>query len=545
MATHQVRTRPPRSDSREPLEIASRTDEVSGYLEDAAHYPGGHASAVAFPRDEAQLASLIRENATILPVGAQSSLTGGATPMGEVVLNLSKLIAIAEPAAEQITVQPGVTMTHLRERLTAIDKCYPPVPTYEGATVGGVVSTNAAGAATFKYGTTRDWVHGLTVMLSCGELLDLQRGQVRAVNGRFEIARPSGTVTVPVPTYRVPAVPKHSAGYYTAPDMDLIDLFVGAEGTLGVVTSVTLNVLPRRPETCLLLIAVEHELQATRIASRLRDASLRTRRDGDPDGLDVVAIEHLDRRCLELLREDGVDRRRHISIPETAEVVLLVHVELPSGTGTDQVHEQVAQAASAEVLGGPITSLCRLLEDEGLLGATELASPGDLLRTTEFLGFREAVPEAVNRRIGTAKRTVDSTIHKTAADMIVPFSKLAESIHLFRSAFESRHLDYAIWGHLSDANLHPNVIPQTVEEMQLGKEAIMECGREIIRLGGSPLAEHGVGRNPIKQALLKLLHGEVGLAQMRAVKRALDPDCKLAPGVLFPVESEFLSETPL
>ena len=129
--------------------------------------------------------------------------------------------------------------------------------------------------------------------------------------------------------------------------------------------------------------------------------------------------------------------------------------------------------------------------------------------------------------------------------MIVPFSKLAESVRLFRSAFESRHLDYAIWGHLSDANLHPNVIPQTVEEMQLGKEAIMECGREIIRLGGSPLAEHGVGRNPIKQALLKLLHGEAGLAQMRAVKRALDPDCKLAPGVLFPVESEFLSETPI
>ena len=89
-------------------------------------------------------------------------------------------------------------------------------PPSRGATIGGIVSTNAADAATFKYGTTRDWVRGLSVMLACGELLDLERGQVRAADGRFAVEMSTGTITVPVPTYRMPDVPKHSAGYHAA-----------------------------------------------------------------------------------------------------------------------------------------------------------------------------------------------------------------------------------------------------------------------------------------------------------------------------------------
>ena len=86
---------------------------------------------------------------------------------------------------------------------------------------------------------------------------------------------------------------------------------------------------------------------------------------------------------------------------------------------------------------------------------------------------------------------------------------------------------------LSDGNLHPNVIPRSLDDVTAGKAAILEFGREAIRLGGAPLAEHGVGRNPVKQQLLELLYGKDGVDQMRAVKRALDPDWKLAPGVLF------------
>jgi D-lactate dehydrogenase (cytochrome) len=116
----------------------------------------------------------------------------------------------------------------------------------------------------------------------------------------------------------------------------------------------------------------------------------------------------------------------------------------------------------------------------------------------------------------------------------VPFHRLADSLTLYREAFAARGLEHAIWGHFSDGNLHPNVIPRSLDDVVKGKEALLEIGRAVVAMGGSPLAEHGVGRNPVKQALLRQMIGEEGIEQMRAVKRALDPEWKLAPGVLFP-----------
>jgi D-lactate dehydrogenase (cytochrome) len=117
--------------------------------------------------------------------------------------------------------------------------------------------------------------------------------------------------------------------------------------------------------------------------------------------------------------------------------------------------------------------------------------------------------------------------------MIVPFDRVLDSIALYRRTFERRGLPYAIWGHLSDGNLHPNVLPRSVDEVERGREALLEIARGVMALGGAPLAEHGVGRSALKQRLLRELYGEAGIDQMRAVKRALDPGWKLAPGVLF------------
>jgi FAD/FMN-containing dehydrogenase len=99
-------------------------------------------------------------------------------------------------------------------------------------------------------------------------------------------------------------------------------------------------------------------------------------------------------------------------------------------------------------------------------------------------------------------------------------------------------LQYAIWGHLSDGNLHPNVLPRNLDDVVRGREAIFEIARAVISMGGAPLAEHGVGRSPLKQRLLIELYGAAGIEQMRLVKRALDPDWKLAPGVLFSESGE-------
>src|SRR5581483_5500877 len=169
----------------------------------------------------------------------------------------------------------------------------------------------------------------------------------------------------------------------------------------------------------------------------------------------------------------------------------------------------------------------------GVLDDVEVAVPGDRARAAQFVALREGVPAAVNERVGRAKRQVDPRIEKTAADMIVPFDRVDELLELYDQEVRRRGLDAAVWGHICDGNLHPNVIPRSFADVEAGKEASARFGREVIRLGGSPLAEHGVGRNPIKQQLLAALYGAGGVDDMRAVKRALDPNWTLAPGVLF------------
>ena len=159
----------------------------------------------------------------------------------------------------------------------------------------------------------------------------------------------------------------------------------------------------------------------------------------------------------------------------------------------------------------------------GVLDDVEMAVPGDDARAASCWRVREAVPAAVNQRVGRAKQTIDARIEKTAADMVVPFDRLDELLTVYETGFGACGLDVAIWGHISDGNLHPNVIPRSLADVEAGKAVILELGREAIRLGGAPLAEHGVGRNTVKQRLLEQLYGKEGIDEMRAVKQAIDP----------------------
>ena len=511
-------------------------DLIRSYLDDAAHYPGGHATTLARPRSEADVSALLTSSDRVLPVGDQSSLTGGATPAGGTVLSTEALDQVVRTCESEIRVQAGVSLKSLQDTLDRQDAFYPPVPTYEGATVGGVVATNAAGAATFKYGSTRNWVRGLTVVLADGDVLDLRRGEVVAhEDGFFEIASRSGTRRVDIPRYVMPDVPKRSAGYFAAPTMDLVDLFIGSEGTLGVVTDVTFAVLPHRPASCLFWLPLSDEHNALTLVTTLRATSHATRRSHDPRGIDVAAIEYLDRRSLAIVQEDGAPRAADVTIPNETQVGLLIQLELPHRPAltSSRAYEQIANALDPTSLDTPLVRICRVFENAGVLDKVEVALPDDRRRRDQLLALREAVPEGVNRRVDAAKRAHPG-IHKTAADMIAPFDRFEDCLSLFRTAFARRRLDYAIWGHISDGNVHPNVIPTNLDDVTRGQSAILECGRSIITMGGCPMAEHGVGRNHVKQTLLRDLYGEDGIRSMREVKAALDPDWRLAPGVLFP-----------
>jgi D-lactate dehydrogenase (cytochrome) len=533
MAEWVVKAREARGEL-ESARLVADPDRVAPHLTDAAHVPGGHAAGLATPASEAAVAALLRASARVLPIGAQSSLTGGATPMGEVLLSTARLNRVEIPAPDRVHAGAGVTLAALDDLLAPAGRYYPPASTFVWATIGGNVATNAAGAATFKYGTTRDWVRALTVVLADGDVLDLERGACQAhPDGYFELDLARGRVRVPVPSYEMPAVAKLSAGYYARPGMDLVDLFIASEGTLGVVTEVTLRVLPARPPTCLALVPFGDRDRGIEFARALREDARIAQLTGGSRGIDVSAIEYMDGRSLALLREDAGGRADGVDIPAGAAVALLIALELPPGTTERDAFDQVVRLRDPDAPDTPLLRFCARLLAAGVFDDVLITMPGDSRGAGRLIAFREAVPSAVNAAIGRAQASVDARIEKTAGDMLVPVDRLAAFLDACAAEFGRRGLDAAVWGHVSDGNVHPNVIPRSFADVESGRAGLIALGREAIRLGGTPLAEHGVGRNPIKQLLLKELYSEEGIEAMRAVKRAIDPQWKLAPGVIF------------
>jgi D-lactate dehydrogenase (cytochrome) len=321
---HRIKAR--RANQASPPVIDRDEAVVSSFLSDAAHVPGGFAAGVTFPRNEAEVASLVAHATRVLPIGAQSSLTGGATPRGEVVLSTRALSTISSPAGDCVRVGAGVPLKELQRTLAAVGLYYPPVPTFDGAFVGGTIATNAAGAATFKHGSTRRWVNAVTIVLADGDVLDVTRGETMASHeGGFEIEATTGAVRrVPVPTYVMPDVPKLSAGYYAAPGMDLIDLFIGAEGTLGVVVEATLHVVAR-PRRIAALVRCTDDRQAVALTAALRrEAQAAWQGRG---ALDVAAIEYMDTRALRAVPDDAFSRAGVIR-PSGQSVMLLLQIEM-------------------------------------------------------------------------------------------------------------------------------------------------------------------------------------------------------------------------
>ena len=504
-----------RETPRPPVPPLSRDPAlVSSFLSDAAHVAGGFAEGVAFPEDEMDVATLVSSAGHVLAVGAQSSLTGGATPRGEVVMSTRALTRLDIESSDHVSVGAGVPLATLQRTLRARGLYYPPVPTYDGAFVGGTVATNAAGATTFKYGSTRQWIDGLTAVLSSGDVLDISRGEcVAGPSGEFEIALPSGGTLRPrVPSYRMPHVPKLSAGYHATPGMDLVDLFVGSEGTLAIIVAARLKVI-RRPRRSVALVRCRDDHQAVGLTAALRREAVDAWRGRGP--LDVAAVEYMDARALRVVPDEAF-ARSGLQRLAPDDVMVLVQIEV-----MDDGH--AALERFDEVLDS-----CGIVEDP------ILAAPDDDRTAQRLFDLREAVPASVNAAVAATKARTHPDIEKTAGDFVVPVDRMEESIAVYRETFERRGLNYAIWGHVSDGNLHPNVIPESLDDVANGRGAILEIGRRVIEMGGAPLAEHGVGRSALKQQLLRDLYGEAGIEQMRAVKHALDPEWKLAPGVLFP-----------
>lgn len=516
-----------------PTPVLVDSDLIAGYLEDASSVGPGSARGLLRPDRPEEAATFLRMTAgrelDVLPQAARSSLTGAARPRGEVVITCERwtsaeILATGGPAG-RVRCGAGVRLKDLQRWLGEHGRYFPPVPTYQEAMIGGTVATDAGGAATFKYGKTRAWVRGLEVLLFNGDLLKVERGEcVVPRGGTFRIELAGGKVLeVPTPSYVLPPLKKLSCGYWSSDPMDLVDLFVGSEGTLGMIAAATLDLVPL-PPAVVAGLAFLPDVGAALSLSRELCAG------GVPG---VRSVEMLDDRCLALLREHGDAEKVRVTLPAGAGAALIFEAELPEAIGREAAEAVVLAALEGEATRHPLAELVRVVERNGAGEDFELVFPGDDARREALAAFREAAPKRVNE-ILQARRRDDPGIAKVGGDLVVPPGDLDAAFALWREGYATRGLEYAIWGHVSDGNLHPNALPRSLAETDAACEVLLEFARDAGRRGGAPLAEHGVGRSPLKQRMLREFLGDSALAEMRAIKDALDPDDRFAPGVILP-----------
>ena len=224
-------------------------DEIQSFLSDASYIQDGSVDRVVFPQSAEEVAEALaiasREGTPVTISGAGTGTVGGRIPHGGLVLatdNLNEIKSLVHTneSTGSATAQAGVRLADFQRFVESEGLFYPPDPTERSAYLGGTVATNASGARTFKYGPTRKYVDRLKIALANGEIIDLRRGEHHAdAKGIVHLSLPSGQIIeARLPDYRMPQVRKNAAGYYVAPKMDLVDLFIGSEGTLGVIVDI-------------------------------------------------------------------------------------------------------------------------------------------------------------------------------------------------------------------------------------------------------------------------------------------------------------------
>src|SRR5437588_2459709 len=302
----------------------SQPDEIQDFLTDASYVHGGRAERVVFPETATDVAAILAEaSATRTPVtvsGAGTGTVAGRVPFGGIVLATDKLNRIREighndQGGGHATAEAGVILQDLQRAVDAKGLLYPPDPTERGCFLGGNVATNASGARTFKYGPTRNYVQRLKIALPTGELVDLRRGELHAVaNGQISLPLPSGRVIhAQLPSYQMPRVRKHASGYFVAPGMDVIDLFIGSEGTLGVIVEIEVRLLPKPEDLLSGVVFFDSEESLLAFVREARERSLANRlsrlNQGDSStvsessALDARALEYFDVESLRFLRQ--------------------------------------------------------------------------------------------------------------------------------------------------------------------------------------------------------------------------------------------------
>lgn len=507
------------------------TDE---YLHDESRMVGA-ADVLVRARCEEELVAALREASArgwaVTTQGGSTGITGGGVPQGGLVLSTKEMTRILDLHYDDegrcyVRAEPGVTLAGLRgwlqepatisidgvvtaecERYRAEGQVwmFPPDLTESGACLGGVCATNGSGARSFRYGAVRGHVQAVRMVLADGDVLALRRGEVFADGRHFELTSESGRVIAgELPSYVMPDC-KHSAGYFAADGMDMLDLLIGSEGTLGVFSEVEVR-LTRRPACAWGMTAfLSSKEQALSYVEALRGRRL-----------PAEAIEYFSGEALGLLQvrsEAGLIDH----LPALPALGAAVYVEF-AGDRRDDVEMNMSEAAE-------------LLEAAG--GNSEQTWLSEGYEAIErFKGIRHCVPEAINALIAERRQQYPS-ITKLGTDLAVPDSGLRAVMGMYDDDLQAAGLEYVIFGHIGDNHLHVNILPRDPDGYERGKALYMKWAGAVVEMGGTISAEHGVGK--LKTGMLELMYGSEGVAAMRAVKRGFDPDGRLNRGTLFAV----------
>jgi FAD/FMN-containing dehydrogenase len=462
--------------------------------------------AVCLPADRDDLVALTRwaseHRVPLVPRGAGSAMSGGNVGEG-VVVDLTRLPRRLEirPAERLAVTSANVSLAELNIAADPHRLRLPPDPSSgRFATLGGMVSTNASGARTVRYGSVRRWVVGLELVTPAGEVLELRRGggppaaSDAATARRFEAdVAPAIVAAQHIIAARFPRTRKNSSGYALddwLASRDLLDLVVGAEGTLGFVTRVDWRLDPQPAHRAGLRVELRSLDDLVKVVATLL-------------ACEPSAVELLDRTFLDLIR--------HTEVGEGlggAEAILLVEIERDDPRA---LREAVARASEGvRPWAAAVDTALTAASSARLWELRHAASP-----------ILAGLPE-------------DRRSLQVIEDGCVPLERIGEYIRIVRRVTSARDIAAVIFGHAGDGHVHVNLLPRIGQAgwEQSVAGVLEEVSDALIRLGGTPSGEHGDGR--LRAGLLQRVYGEEIVGLFRRIKETFDPLGILAPGVILP-----------
>ena len=463
-------------------------EEYPDILKDESSLSGGSCQVAVWPETIEEVSNFLREcREDLVPVtvsGARTGVAGGAVPMGGALLSTERLRGLGSGEGPgTLKAMAGETIEGIRsycgENLP--DHFYPPDPTEATASLGGTLATDASGSSSYRYGSTRKWVKALDVVLPGGTPLKVRRGEHRFRKGR--LSHPV-LGKIQLPCIERPRFPKNAAGLFIEPGMDLIDLFIGSEGELGVICSAELS-LTQAPYAVASLAVFCGEEQFWELRRDLMESSLPVRE-----------LEAMLPPCLDFLNEN------HGAFAHPpGDWVLITSIEAEGEDDLDRILETLDVMLSE-----------RGVSPDSTWGGFDEAERERLRE------FRHSLPETVNR-IVARNAAGNPSIHKISTDTAVPPKLLREYHGQMMEVLQGTGVPHVVFGHAGQGHLHANLLPKNDDELQASERAVELLARRAVLLGGTVSAEHGTGR--LKKHLLECMYSQKELQGMELLKERL------------------------